>query len=97
MHLQGDARSFRSIHMLIASVHLHHFAVGAGDLPAREATPSTHSTLVHSLVGSYHLVAACLHTLALDTHRRGVRATCGAVNHLQQFTTNVAIDPFNCN
>ena len=58
------------------------FAVGACDLPAGEPTSSTHSTLVHSLVGSNHLVAAGLHTLALDTHRRGVRTTGRAIDHL---------------
>lgn len=83
------------------SQDLRHFIVGAGDLPAREPIPSAHSTLVHPLVGSYDLVAACLHTLALDTHRRGVRATRGAVNHLQQCTGCNKLKPmrvffFNC-
>lgn len=79
--------------------HLRHSIVGAGDLPAREPVPSTHSTLVHPLVGSYDLVAARLHTLALDTHRCGVRATRGAVNHLQQCTSGNKLKPlmfFNC-
>lgn len=44
------------------------FVVGAGDLSASEPTSSTHSTLIHSLVGSDHLIAAGLHTLALDAH-----------------------------
>lgn len=65
--------------------HLRHFIIGASNLPAREPISSTHSALVNSPVRSYHLVAACFYTLALDTHRCGVRATCGAVNHLQQF------------
>ncbi len=63
--------------------HLRGFVVGACDLSTGEPTPSTHSTLIHSLVGSNHLVAACLHALALDTHRRGVRATGCPINHLQ--------------
>ncbi len=59
------------------------FVVGACDLATGEPTPSTLSTLIHSLVGSNHLVAAGLHALSLDTHRCGVRATGRPVNHLQ--------------
>lgn len=62
--------------------HLHCFIVGAGNLSTGEPASSTHATLIHSLVGSNHLVAACLHTLALDTHRCGVGATGRPINHL---------------
>lgn len=73
--------------------HLRHFIVGASDLPAGEPVATTHPTLVHPLIGSYDLVAARLYTLALDTHRCGVRATRGAVNHLQQRTSCNGLKP----
>lgn len=57
--------------------------VGTSDLSTGKPTSSTNSTLIHSLVGSDHLVAACLHTLALDAHRCGVRTTGRPVNYLQ--------------
>lgn len=62
--------------------HLHCFVVGACDLSTGEPISSTHTTLVHSLAGSNHLVTACFYTLALDTHWCGVRATSCPVNHL---------------
>lgn len=58
------------------------FVVGACDLPTGESTSSTFSTLIHPFVGANDLVTACLHTLALDTHRCCVRATRHAVNYL---------------
>lgn len=84
--------------IIVDLIGLRCFVARACDLSTGQPTSSTHSTLVHSLVGSYHLVAACLHTLSLDTHRCGVRATGGPVNHLQGWskhrwvTTHV---PFN--
>lgn len=59
------------------------FVVRACDLSTGEPASSTHSTLVHPLVRANHLVAARLHTLALDTHRCGVRAAGRPINHLQ--------------
>lgn len=59
------------------------FVVGARDLPAGEPAASAHPALVHPLVGADHLVAAGLHTLALDAHRRGVGAAGRPVDHLQ--------------
>lgn len=44
------------------------FVVGSCYFPAGEPTTSAHTTLIHSLVGTDHLLTARLHTLAMDTH-----------------------------
>lgn len=76
-------------------VDLHCLVVRASDLSTAESAPSTLSTLVHSLVGTNHLVTACLHTLTLDTHRCGVGATGCAVNHLLGHNESLLMEPIH--
>lgn len=79
---RGDNRTTTVVMRRAMAVDLHCLVVRASDLSTAESATSTLSTLVHSLVGTNHLVTACLHTLTLDTHRCGVGATGCAVNHL---------------
>lgn len=66
--LSDEAKTCSQTSIKACMLHSRCFVVGACDLPTGESTSSTFSTLIHPLVGSNHLVAACLHTLALDTH-----------------------------